>query len=170
MEPWIALKRGWWQKGIHRNMALTTLDTFALVAKINTVRVLLSLVANLDWPLQQFDVKKAFLHGDLTEAIYIDLPPGCNDPHIRKRKVCRPRNSLYWLKKSLRAWFGKYMRARVYQQSNWDHTLFLKCKNGKITTLIVYVDDMVVLVMIQLSKPLCKNICPQNLKWKILVL
>ena len=42
-------------------------ETFSLVAKLNTVRVLLSLTVNLDWPLHQFDVKNAFLHGDLEE-------------------------------------------------------------------------------------------------------
>ncbi|KAI5335139.1 hypothetical protein L3X38_025272 [Prunus dulcis] len=41
-------------------------ETFAPVAKINTIQVLLSLATNLEWPLQQFDVKNAFLHGDLT--------------------------------------------------------------------------------------------------------
>ena len=51
------------------------METFSPVAKLNTIRVLLSLVANLDWPLLQFDVKNTFLHGDLEEEIYMDIPP-----------------------------------------------------------------------------------------------
>ncbi|KAM1285212.1 hypothetical protein ACFX2J_027804 [Malus domestica] len=122
-------------------------DTFAHVAKINTVRVLLSLVVNLNWPLQQFDVKNAFLHGDLIEQIYMDLPPECSAPDKYKRKVCRLKKSLYGLKQFPRTWFGRFtksMRAFGYTQSNSNHTLFFKRRNGKLTTLIVYVDDMVV--------------------------
>ncbi|CAL2278360.1 unnamed protein product [Prunus armeniaca] len=52
-------------------------ETFAPVAKINTIRVLLYLSANLDWPLHQFDVKNVFLHGDLKEEVYMNSPPGC---------------------------------------------------------------------------------------------
>ncbi|BBH01746.1 HXXXD-type acyl-transferase family protein [Prunus dulcis] len=48
-------------------------ETFALAAKINIIRVLLSLTANLDWPLHQFDVKNAFLRGDLEKEVYMDL-------------------------------------------------------------------------------------------------
>ncbi|KAK3020172.1 hypothetical protein RJ639_046980 [Escallonia herrerae] len=124
-----------------------TRETFAPVAKINTVRVLLSLAVNLNWPLQQFDVKNAFLHGDLSEEVYMELPPGCMMPKTDSQKVCKLHKALYGLKKSPRAWFGRFtksMRAFGYHQSNSDHTLFLKKKQGKITALIVYVDDMVV--------------------------
>ncbi|KAL6314842.1 hypothetical protein AAG906_029058 [Vitis piasezkii] len=54
-------------KGYTQTYEIDYTKTFAPVAKINTVQVLLSLVANLDWPLQQFDVKNAFLHGELSE-------------------------------------------------------------------------------------------------------
>jgi hypothetical protein len=45
------------------------------VAKISYVRVLISLMTNLDWPLYQLDVKNAFLHGDLLEEVYMEQPP-----------------------------------------------------------------------------------------------
>ena len=134
-------------KGYTQTYGIDYTDTFALVAKINTVRVLLSLAANLDWPLQQFDMKNAFLHGELSDEVYMDLPPGCMIQEVHCRKVCKLKKSLYGLKQSPRAWFGRFtksMRSFGYHQSNSDHTLFLKKQHGKITALIVYVDDMVV--------------------------
>ena len=107
----------------------------------------MSLAANLDWPLQQFDVKNAFMHGELSEEVHMDFPPGCMIPEVHCRKVCKLKKSLYGLKKSPRAWFGRFtksMRSFGYHESNSDQTLFLKKQHGKITALIVYVDDMVV--------------------------
>ncbi|RVX02008.1 Retrovirus-related Pol polyprotein from transposon RE1 [Vitis vinifera] len=134
-------------KGYTQTYGIDYIETFAPVAKINTVRVLLSLAANLDWPLQQFDVKNAFLHGELSEEVYMDLPPGCMVSEKQCQKVCKLNKSLYGLKQSPRAWFGRFtksMRAFGYRQSNSYHILFLKKQHGKITALIVYVDDMVV--------------------------
>ncbi|PRQ26985.1 putative RNA-directed DNA polymerase [Rosa chinensis] len=110
-------------KGYTQRYGIDYKETFAPVAKINTVRILISLAANKDWPLHQFDVKNAFLNGNLEEEVYMDMP------------------------QSPRAWFGRFsksIKAFGYKQSNSDHTLFIKRKNAKITALIVYVDDMIV--------------------------
>lgn len=52
-----------------------TISTFSPMAKIITVRILLSLSANLDWPLEQMYVKNAFLNRELVEEVFMDLPP-----------------------------------------------------------------------------------------------
>ena len=51
-------------------------ETFSLVAKIDTIRVLFSIAANKEWPLHQFDIKNAFLHGKIEEEVYMKTPPG----------------------------------------------------------------------------------------------
>ena len=56
------------------------------------------------------------------------------------------------------------MRAFGYRQSNSDHTLFLKKQHGKITTLMVYVDDMQLQEMILKKEKLCKIIYLENSK------
>ena len=61
--------------------------------------------------------------------------------------VCKLKKALYGLKQSPRALFGRFTKFMMnfgYKQSNSYHTLFLKHKKGKITALIIYVDDMVV--------------------------
>ena len=134
-------------KGYTQRYGIDYRETFAPVAKINTVRILIALAARHDWPLHQFDVKNAFLNGTLEEEVYMDTPPGINCRPCDVGKVCRLKKSLYGLKQSPRAWFGRFsnaMKTFGYRQSNSDHTLFIKRKDGKITALIVYVDDMVV--------------------------
>ncbi|CAL8149661.1 unnamed protein product [Prunus armeniaca] len=68
--------------------------------------VLLSLTVNLDWPLHQFDVKNAFLHGELMEEVYMDIHPGYNT--TQTRTICKLRKALYGLKQSPHAWFGQF--------------------------------------------------------------
>jgi len=61
-------------KGYTQTYGVNYQETFSPVVKLNTIRVLLSHAANLDWPLHQFDVKNTFLHGGLEEEVNMDIP------------------------------------------------------------------------------------------------
>ena len=133
-------------KGFTQSYGIDYQETFAPVAKLNTVRVLLSLAANLDWSLHQLDVKNAFLNGDLEEEVYMDIPAGL-ETTSNFNKVCRLRKSLYGLKQSPRAWFERFtkvVKGYGFVQCQSDHTLFVKhFPEGKLAILIVYVDDII---------------------------
>ncbi|RVW74465.1 DNA mismatch repair protein MSH3 [Vitis vinifera] len=96
-------------------------------------------------PLHQLNIKNAFLHGDLEEEVYMDIPFRYATSS-KTKIVCKLEQVLYGLKQSPRAWFGNFsstIRKYGYHQSNSDHTFFQK-HQGKVTTLIVYVDDMII--------------------------
>nr|GFC74667.1 putative reverse transcriptase, RNA-dependent DNA polymerase [Tanacetum cinerariifolium] len=77
---------------------------------MDTIRVLLSVASNQGWPLHQFDMKNAFLHGELKEEVYMEALPGFLE-HFKPGEACRLKKSLYGLKQSPRAWFGRFTLA-----------------------------------------------------------
>ena len=85
-------------KGFTQTYEIDYMENFAPVAKLNTIRILLSMAVNLDWPLRQLDVKNAFLNGDLEEEVYMSPPPGFEEKF--GSKVCRLKKALYGLKQS----------------------------------------------------------------------
>ncbi|KAG8502943.1 hypothetical protein CXB51_000740 [Gossypium anomalum] len=133
-------------RGFTQTYGLDYEETFAPVAKLNTIRVLLSIAVNLEWPLIQLDLKNAFLNGELNEEVYMDFSPGFEES---KGQVCKLKKSLYGLKQSPRAWFNRFAKAMTskhYTQGQADHTLFYKhSDNGKCCILIVYVDDIILI-------------------------
>ena len=121
------------------------LETFAPFAKLNSIRVLLSFAANLEWSLRHLDVKNAFLNGNLEEEVYMDAPPRFREKF--GTKVCKLKKSLYGLKQSPRAQFDKFIqfvKSQGYSQGQGDHAMFFKhSQDRKISILIVYVYDII---------------------------
>ena len=97
-------------KGYAQTYGVDYSDTFSPVAKMTAVRLFISLAATNHWPLFQLDIKNVFLHGDFQEEVYMEQPPGFV-AQGELGKVCRLRKSLYGLKQSPRAWFGKFSQA-----------------------------------------------------------
>ena len=81
-------------KGFHQQYGVDFEETFSPVIKPPTVRIILSLAVQFDWPLRQLDVRNAFLHGLLREEVYMVQPPGYVDPSC-PNYVCRLWNSLW---------------------------------------------------------------------------
>ncbi|GJR83784.1 ribonuclease H-like domain-containing protein [Tanacetum coccineum] len=120
-------------------------DTFSPVVKPATIRTILSLVLFRNWPIQQFDVRNAFLNGDLSKTVYMYQPPGFVDawfPH----HGCRLERSLYGLKQVPRAWFQRfagYAYKVGFSSSRCDSSLFIYQYGSEVAYLLIYVDDIV---------------------------
>uniref|UniRef100_A0A2N9IHL0 Reverse transcriptase Ty1/copia-type domain-containing protein n=1 Tax=Fagus sylvatica TaxID=28930 RepID=A0A2N9IHL0_FAGSY len=131
-------------KGFTQTYGLDYTKTFSPVAKLNSIRIIISLAANLDWLLHQLDVKNVFLHGDLIETVYMAQPP-VFEP--KGECVCHLKKSIYGLKQSSRAWFDKFSMTVVSHgmtRSQADHSVFFKKTRTGIVILVVYVDDIVI--------------------------
>ncbi|WZZ03311.1 hypothetical protein YC2023_089232 [Brassica napus] len=122
------------------------IETFAPVAKLHTIRIVLSLAVNLGWGLWQMDVKNAFLQGELEDEVYMHPPPGLE--HLVKRgNVLRLKKAIYGLKQSPRAWYNKLsttLNGRGFKKSELDHTLFTLTTPSGMIALLVYVDDIII--------------------------
>lgn len=135
-------------KGYTQIFGLDYGDTFSPMAKISSAPLFLALAAINHWSLHQLDIKNSFLHGELEEEVYMDQPPGFTIPG-NSRFVCRLNRSLYGLKQSPRAWFGRFSSALIQfgmTRCEADHSVFfLHSSNGQHIFLVVYVDDIVII-------------------------
>ncbi|WZZ27559.1 hypothetical protein YC2023_010960 [Brassica napus] len=122
------------------------IETFAPVAKLHTIRIVLSLAVNLGWGLWQMDVKNAFLQGELEDEVYMYPPPGL-EHLVKKGNVLRLKKAIYGLKQSPRAWYNKLsttLNGRGFKKSELDHTLFTLTTPSGMIALLVYVDDIII--------------------------
>ena len=134
-------------RGFTKEYGIDYEETFALVARLSSVMTLIFVYAARKWLLFQMDVKNAFLNGELSEEVYMKLPPGYSHPSGFPHKVCQLRRALYGLKQAPRAWFAKFsstISQHGFLGSSFDTTLFLRRSDHGITILLLYVDDMII--------------------------
>jgi Reverse transcriptase (RNA-dependent DNA polymerase) len=93
-------------KGYSQKEGIDYDETFAPVAKFNSIRTILATAPHKDMDLQQMDVKTAFLNGDLNEVIYMNQPEGYEEPG-QEHLVCKLKKGLYGLKQASRSWNEK---------------------------------------------------------------
>ena len=120
-------------------------ETYAPVARLESIRILLAYASHHNFKLQQMDVKSAFLNGPLKELVYVKQPPGFEDPDFPNH-VYKLDKALYGLKQAPRAWY-EHLREllfdRGFEVGQIDPTLFTKKVNGELFICQLYVDDII---------------------------
>jgi hypothetical protein len=133
-------------KGFKQRYGIYYEDTFSLVVKIATIRMVLALSISRGWSLRQLDVKNAFLHGVLEEEVFMKQPPGFENPHA-PHHICKLDKALYGLKQAPRAWYSRLSTKLCdlgLTPSKVDTSLFLFNKEGITMFVLIYIDDIIV--------------------------
>jgi hypothetical protein len=102
-------------------------ETFAPVARLEAIRILIAFSVARGFKLHQMDVKSAFLNGVLEEEVYVRQPPRFETEKYPDR-VYKLRKALYGLKQAPRAWYGRlrgFLFDRGFEMGKVDQTLFL---------------------------------------------
>jgi hypothetical protein len=114
-------------------------ETFAPTLDHPSLLVLLSLAAISGWEIMQIDIKTAFLNAPVKEEVYIELPPGFEQPGF----VGRLRRALYGLKQAPRAWhleLDSFLRSIGFRRCHSDQCIYMHVTLRVI--LAVFVDDI----------------------------
>lgn len=133
-------------KGYAQEYGIDYAEVFAPVARLETIRLIISLAAQQTWKIYQLDVKSAFLHGEINEEVFVDQPPGYEQKG-HEHKVYRLKKALYGLKQAPRAWYSRieaYFIKEGFTKCPYEHTLFIKyAAAGNILIVCLYVDDLI---------------------------
>lgn len=115
-------------KGYSQQQGVDYIEVYAPVARMDTVRMIIALAAQRGWKIFQLGMKSTFLHGELSEDVYVKQPMG----YVQKGneyKVYKLQKALYGLKQAPRAWFSiieVHFVSEGFQRCHSEQTLFVK--------------------------------------------
>ena len=120
-------------------------ETFAPVARLESVRILLTIASHLNFKLYQMDVKSAFLNGMLQKEVYVEQSKSFVDPH-KSDDVYKLKRALYDLKQAPRAWYDRliaYLTEYGFKRGSANTTLFIRNNKNSFIVAQIYGDDIV---------------------------
>ncbi|GJS91053.1 retrovirus-related pol polyprotein from transposon TNT 1-94 [Tanacetum coccineum] len=130
-------------RGYHQEEGIDFEESFALVARMEAIRIFLAYASHKSFIVFQMDVKTDFLHGSLKEDVYVFQPEGLiNSDH--PSHVFKLKKALYGLKQASREWYdelSKFLLHNHFNKGTIDPTLFIRCFKADKTLymLLVYV-------------------------------
>jgi hypothetical protein len=133
-------------KGFHQLPGIDYGETYSPVIKPTTVRTVLSLAISAGWAIRQIDVNNAFLHGTLSEDVFMSQPPGFSHPQFPQH-ICKLRKALYGLKQAPRAWFSRLSNRLLelgFYGAKSDSSLFTFKSAAFTMFILIYVDDIII--------------------------
>jgi hypothetical protein len=132
-------------KGYSQVEGLDFDETYAPVARLESIRILLAYATYHGFKLYQMDVKSVFLNGPIKEEVYIEQPPGFEESEYPNH-VYKLSKALYGLKQATRAWYEcprDFLMTNGFKVGKADPTLFTKTIAKDLFICQIYVDDII---------------------------
>ena len=132
-------------KGYNQEEGIDYEETYAPVARLEAIRMLLAYASIMNFKLYQMDVKSAFLNGLIQEEVYVEQPPGF-EISDKPNHVYKLQKALYGLKQAPRAWYERlsnFLLEKEFSRGKVDTTLFIKRRHNDILLVQIYVDDII---------------------------
>ncbi|GKB58681.1 retrovirus-related pol polyprotein from transposon TNT 1-94 [Tanacetum coccineum] len=119
--------------------------TYAPVARLEYIKILLAYAYALDFKLFQMNVKSAFLNGFINEEVYVTQPSRFID-FEKPNHVYKLKKALYGLKQAPKAWYDRlkaFLIKHEYNMGMVDNTLFTKKKSSNLIIVQIYINDII---------------------------
>jgi hypothetical protein len=132
-------------KGYSQVEGLDFGETYAPVARLESIRILLAYATYHGFKLYQMDVKSAFLNGPIKEEVYVEQPPDFEDSEYPNH-IYKLSKALYGLKQAQRAWYEclrDFLITNGFKVGKVDPTLFTKTITKRFFVCQIYVDDII---------------------------